>query len=194
MTGQNKDKGPGNAEARTDGYYYMERWGWETTDYLNVNVVYNGNTFSYTQNPNVAKEVVLDGNYPIFVQEGSAKTSIKEEDGSLTSVNYMDMSNGDHDYVLEVKLYQKRGRCSRTRRSLGSTRQDGAVNSTVLTVEQTPQTVTGSDGEETTIENTGIFKFEFNPKNLGLAAGTTMTIQFMDQNGFSYYEQPTESR
>ena len=86
VTGQNKDKGPGNADARTDGYYYMERWGWEISDYLNVNVMYNGNTYTFTQNPNVAKDVTLPGNYPIFVQKDSAKVSIKEEDGSLTSV------------------------------------------------------------------------------------------------------------
>ena len=191
VTGQNKDKGPGNADARTDGYYYMERWGWEISDYLNVNVMYNGNTYTFTQNPNVAKDVTLPGNYPIFVQKDSAKVSIKEEDGSLTSVNYLDMSNGDHDYVLEMKAVSEEGSVRPDKAILRFYTADGAVSSTVLTVKQTPQTVTGPDGEETTVKNTGIFRFEFNPKDLGLEAGMTMTVQFVDQNGFSYYEQPT---
>lgn len=191
VTGQNKDKGPGNADARTDGYYYMERWGWETSDYLNVNVIYNGNTYTFTQNPNVAKEVTIPGNYPIFVKEGTAKVSVKEEDGSLTSVNYLDMSNGDHDYVLELTADSNDGSVHPDQAVLRFYTADGAVSSTVLKVGQTPQTVTGSDDEETTDENTGIFRFEFNPKDLGLEAGMTMTVQFIDQNGFSYYEQPT---
>ena len=192
VTGQNKDKGPGTGMAvRTDGYYYMERGGWEPTDYLSVNVIYNGNTYSFTQNPNVAEVVTLPGNYPIFVQEGSATVSEKGDDGGLTSISYLDMSNGDHDYVLEMKAVSEEGAVRPDKAILRFYTAEGAVNSTVLTVEQTPQTVTGPDGEETTLENTGIFRFEFNPKTLGLGAGTTMTVQFMDQNGFSYYEQPT---
>ena len=150
VTGQNKDKGPGNADARTDGYYYMERWGWETSDYLNVNVMYNGNTYTFTQNPNVAKEVTVPG--------------------KLSDLCAGRLSEGQHKgrrrqpYKCQLSGYvQRRPRLcagAEGRFEEGSVQPDkailrfytadGAVSSTVLTVEQTPQTVTGSDGEETT--------------------------------------------
>lgn len=188
VTGENKDLGTGY---KTDGYYYMKRPGWEPADYLFVNVQYQGNTYTFHQNPNKATKQVIPGNYPISVKEGSAKVSLKDEDGNYNPISYQTMSNGNHDYRIEVQALSEEDSVMPQKAIMKFYGKDGAVKSKELLVEQTPLTVTNGNGEEETIKNSGVFRFEFNPEKEGFEAGTTMKIQFIDQNGYYYYEQPT---
>lgn len=189
VTGENLDKGPG--ANKTNGYYYLERYGWEPADYLFVNVQYQGNTYTFIQNPDNATAQTIPGDYPISVRDGSASVSIKGDDGNYTPISYQTMSNGNHDYRIEVQAVSADDSVVPKQAIMKFYGKDGAVKSKELIADQTPLTVINGNGEEEIIENSGVFRFEFNPEAEGFEAGTTMTIQFVDQNGFYYYEQPT---
>lgn len=189
ITGENKGAGTGNY--KTDGYYHLKRLGWQRADYLFVNVQYQGNTYTFSQNPNKATEQNIPGDYPISVKEGSAKVYLKDKDGNYNPISYQTMSNGNNDYRIEVQAVSAEDSVMPKQAVMKFYGKDGAVKSKELLVDQTPVTVTNDDGSKETIENSGVFRFEFNPETEGFEAGTTMKIQFVDQNGYYYYEQPT---
>lgn len=189
VTGENKNKT--QSKYKTDGYYYLQRQGWERSDYLFVNVQYQGNTYTFTQNPKKATKQVIPGDYPISVQNGSAKVYLKDENGNYNTIPYGTMSNGNNDYRIEVKAVSADNAVIPKQAVMKFYGKDGAVKSKELVVDQTPLVITNDAGQQETIENSGIFRFDFNPENEGFEAGTTMKIQFIDQNGYYYYEQPT---
>ena len=189
VTGENKEIT--KSKYKTDGYYYLQRQGWERSDYLFVNVQYQGNIYTFTQNPKKATKQVIPGDYPISVQNGSAKVYLKDENGNYNSIPYGTMSNGNNDYRIEVKAVSADNAVVPKQAVMRFYGKDGAVKSKELLVDQTPLTITNDAGEQETIENSGIFQFDFNPEKEGFEAGTTMKIQFIDQNGYYYYEQPT---
>lgn len=184
ISGENKDQGKGTY--KTDGYYYMERAGWRSTDYLYVNVIYKGLTYSFTQNPGMAEEVIIPTTVPIYAKDGTAK--IQDENGNV--VDARNLTNGDHDYTLEVTTASTDVSVVPKKAVIRLYDNKGAVKKT-LEVEQTPIVVTRSDGKKETVTDTGNFKFTINPEKLELTTGTTVTMQFIDQNGVAYYEHPT---
>lgn len=176
-----------------DGSYFLEKQGWSQMDYYNVDILYDGVTYSTISVPGYPEEIVLEADKPIYVKAGTEKAFMMQDNGTWKSVNVDALSNGDHNYMLEMCAGSTESAVKPSKAILTFYTKEG-VKVDEKEVEQTPSTVTNADGTTDTVEDTGVFQFKFNPKKSGLLPGTTMTVRFEDQYGNQYLEQPTGIR
>ena len=166
-----------------NGQYNMSKKGWNPTDYLFVSAIYQGVTYGLIQNPRQAAQLVIDATKPIDVVDGSAKIYQKDGD-SWKEINYSQVTNGDHEYMIQLQATSSEANVYPTTATFALYDSNG-IQKYEKTVNQT---VLESDGNK--IENSRLFQFTFNPKDLELQPGLELRVTFGDQYGNQYIERP----
>lgn len=163
-----------------DGYFEVYDDTFSVYGYYLVNISYtgtNGGTIntSYVCNPGSFKPLEIETDEKIWVNSAAA---YRVEDGKETAItNLKDINNGDNLFRLKIQTGSLASVIPQ-KATLRFYSSDGKpVNKTVV------DTIGTEDG--------GWFTLDFNPKNLELAKGTRLTVQFEDSNGNACFERET---
>ena len=172
----------------SDGYYQMDGGGtYYAYDYMLVTFTYNAPdgsvmTANVVSNPNLYKEVVFSSDSVMSVDSAEAcyvKTDSSTKEEQEVGISYKEIDNGDYTYRLKFHVTSKNTDLQPRKGILRFYTSEGQ--------ELTDKTIT----QEISASDSGNFSFDFNPKDLELAAGTTITFQVQDQNDTLYYERQT---
>ncbi len=170
--------GNGSYEMDGDGTYYVN-------DYMLVTFTYNapdGSVMTANQISRPAYNTNLTFSTDSVMNVTSATASYvqtvngKEEEKSIA---WNAMDNGDTTYRLRFHVESKNNNLQPVKGILRFYTNDGTeIPDTAIT-------------KEIEAKDSGNFAFDFNPKTMKLAPGTTITFQVFDQQGTKYYERKT---
>lgn len=164
------DKFGGSEGKGGDGYFSLSSREFVAGENQTINIAYNNIYLTATQAVNAAGKYVLDSYDTIAVNDAAA---FVVNGDTASEINPNSISNGDKTYRLFVQTYSKNAGVNATKAIFRFYRKDGSE------IENTEKTVESSNGT---------FSVDFNPKTMKLAPGTSMTVQFYDQNGVGYFE------
>lgn len=163
-----------------DGYFEIYDARFASGENVTINVLYNGIAKAQTQPVNVATTLEIHADYTFKVQSAKVYRNGVE-------ITPAEINNGDSFFTLEFATTSSIPALTATKaiytfydkddRKLSITDENGGVNGSLVV----------DNGANTN----GFFTLRFNPKVLGIPAGATIKVKFVDQNGVEYYEQKT---
>ncbi len=166
------------------GYYEMSGDGtYLKKDRMLVTFTYNaGDGCSMSENvvcnPDIFQNVYFSTDSVMDIASATVSL-VDDEEETETSVAWNAMNNGDKHYRMKFKVNSRNSDVQPRKAVLRFYSKDGSeyANKAIT------QAIEPKDN--------GQFVFDFNPKELELAPGTTMTFQVLDQNDRKYYERST---
>ncbi|MDO4299789.1 MAG: S-layer homology domain-containing protein [Clostridia bacterium] len=173
---QNATVAVNDVSAVTDskGAYQISSADFIDADKAMVNVTFDGNTYSFTQDVNIYKTIKIDEYDTISVTE--AEIYKANESGDYSSIGINEVENFDSNIKINIK----------TKSSSEAVYANKAI---FRAYDKTGKLICSDD--VTDPEKGGSFSYEFNPAAKGISPGSYMTVQFYDQNGKGYIEHNT---